>query len=264
MANYAKSGEVMYHCGLTDEMIERAKYVLLPGDPGRVEGLAKNLDVNARFVCMHREYCTWLAHICGKPVAVMSSGMGGPAVSFAVEELARLGVKNFIRVGTTGSLQEKLNLGDIIINNAAVRLEGASKAYAPPEFPAVADLDLTLALRKAAQELGVPHMVGIGVSTDSFWPGQERYDSFMGHVPCHLRGSLKQWQELGCTNYEMEAATLFTLASAFGLRAAALCAVVAKRTDSEAVAPPEIYRRGEKAFQAITKLALTQLLTDNV
>ena len=261
MANYAKPGEVMYHCGLTAEMIEHAEYVLLPGDPGRVEGLAKNLDPDAKFVCMHREYCTWLAHVCGKPVMVMSSGMGGPAVTFAVEELARIGVKNFIRVGTTGSLQEKLNLGDIVISQAAVRLDGASKAYAPAEYPAVADLDLTLALRTAARELNVPHMVGIGVSTDSFWPGQERYDSFMGHVPCHLQGTLKQWQELGCTNYEMEAATLFTLCSAFGLRAAALCAVIAKRTDSEAVAPREVYERAEKRFQTITRLALERLLT---
>ena len=136
MPNYAKDGEVMYHTGLTKEMIKGAKYALVPGDPGRVEGLAKALDPNAAFVASHRDFTTWTAEVNGQPILVMSTGMGGPCVTFAVEELARLGVKTFIRVGTTGSMQEDLNLGDIVINKAAVRMDGASKAYAPIEYPA--------------------------------------------------------------------------------------------------------------------------------
>ena len=118
MPNYAKDGEVMYHTGLTKEMIKGAKYALVPGDPGRVEGLAKALDPNAAFVASHRDFTTWTAEVNGQPILVMSTGMGGPCVTFAVEELARLGVKTFIRVGTTGSMQEDLNLGDIVINKA--------------------------------------------------------------------------------------------------------------------------------------------------
>ena len=102
MPNYAKDGEVMYHTGLTKEMIKGAKYALVPGDPGRVEGLAKALDPNAAFVASHRDFTTWTAEVNGQPILVMSTGMGGPCVTFAVEELARLGVKTFIRVGTTG------------------------------------------------------------------------------------------------------------------------------------------------------------------
>lgn len=260
MYNYAENGEVMYHTGLTREMLEGAEYALVPGDPGRVEGLAKALDPDAKFITSHREFNSWLARVEGKAVLVMSTGMGGPCVTFAVEDLARIGVKNFIRVGTTGSLLEDLYPGEVVISKAAVRLDGASKAYAPIEFPAVADLDLTLALRNAAEDLKIPYKLGVTVSTDSFWPGQERYDSFKGYVPRHLRGSLKEWQELGCSNYEMEAATLFTLCEIFGLRAAAICGVVAQRTDSEKVASKEVYRLAEERFQKVCKKALTEVL----
>lgn len=260
MPNYAKPGEVMYHTGLTLEMIQGAKYALVPGDPGRVEGLAKALDPEAVYVTSHREFTSWLARVKGQPVLVMSTGMGGPCVTFAVEDLARLGVENFIRVGTSGSLREDLDPGDVVINKAAVRMDGASKAYAPLAFPAVADLDITLALREAAEELEVPHKLGITVSTDSFWPGQERYDSFNGYVVRSLRGSLEEWQRLGCSNYEMEAATLFTLAEIFGLRAGAICGIVAKRTVGEEVASADVYKTAERRFQQVTKRALEKLL----
>ena len=189
MKNYAKPGEVMYHVGLSKEMLQGAKYALVPGDPGRVEGLAKAVDPGAVYLASHREFTSWLARVKGEPVLVMSSGMGGPCITFVVEELGRLGVTTFIRVGTTGSLQESLNLGDVVISKAAVRMDGAGRAYAPIEYPAVADLDVTVALR-----------------------------------------------------------------------AGAICGVVAKRTDSEAVAPPEVYRVAEKRFQAVAKRALEKLI----
>ena len=257
--NYAKPGEVMYHTGLTKEQIGGAKYALLPGDPGRVEALAKAMGP-AKYVGNHRDFTSWLTSVNGQPVLVMSTGMGGPCITFAVEELARLGVTNFIRVGTCGSLQEDLNIGDVVINKAAVREDGASKAYAPIEYPAVADLDITLALRQAAQELKVPFKVGITVSTDSFWPGQERYDGFRNYVPRSLQGSLQEWQALNCTNFEMEAATLFVVSNAFGLRSGCICGVMAKRTNSEALASREAYLLGQERFQRVTKRALEILL----
>ena len=260
MKNYAKPGEVMYHVGLSVEMLQGATYALVPGDPGRVEGLAKALDKKAVFLASHREFTSWLARVKGEPVLVMSSGMGGPNITFVVEELGRLGVTTFIRVGTTGSLQEGINLGDVVISKACVRMDGASKAYAPVEYPAVADLDVTVALRDAAKELKVPFGLGIGVTTDSFWPGQERYDSLNGYVLRRLQGSLKEWQVLGCTNFEMEAATLLTLCSVHGFRAGAICGVVAKRTDSESVAPPGIYKKAEQRFQKVAKRALEKLI----
>ncbi len=260
MFHYAKDTEVMYHTGLTKEMLRGASYALLPGDPGRVPGLAKAIDENACPIANHRDYNSWLAYLNGQAVLVMSTGMGGPCVTFAVEELARLGVTTFIRVGTTGSIQEDLNLGDLVINRASVRMDGASKAYAPPEYPAAADLAVTLALEKAATTLRIPHKVGVSISTDSFWPGQERYDSFAGYVRKAYQGMVTDYQAMGCTNFEMENATLFTLASLFGLRAGSVCGVIAKRTDSESIAEREVYQLAEKRFQETVKLALSMLM----
>ena len=260
MVHYAEEKEVMYHTGLSKEMIQGAKLALVPGDPGRVPGLAKALDENAFFLATHRDFTSWLAHVAGIPILVMSTGMGGPCVTFAVEELARLGVETFLRVGTTGAIQDHLPLGDLLINEASVRLDGASKAYAPAEYPACADFKVTMALQKAAQDLKVPYHMGISVSTDSFWPGQERYDSFSGHVRKALQGTMADYRALGCTNYEMENATLFTLCRVMGLHAGSVCGIVAQRTDSEKIASHEIYELAEKRFQQVAKRAIEMLV----
>lgn len=261
MKNYAAEDEILYHIGLSRKMLKGAEYALLPGDPGRVEALASAIGP-AEYLNSHREYTSWLTDIDGKKVLVCSTGMGGPSVAIGMEELARLGIKNFIRVGTTGSIQEKVNLGDVIINNAAVRLEGTSTHYAPVNFPAVASLKLTNALNDAAEALKIPHHVGISVSSDTFWPGQERYDSFTGYVCNALRGTLKEWQALGALNYEMETAALFIVAQAFGLNAASICGVIAKRTQSESIAPPEVYALASERFGAVVKQALSTLLKE--
>ena len=260
MFHYANDMDVMYHTGLTKTMTEGATYAILPGDPARVPVLAMALDENAHPLTANRDYTSWLAHVNEAPVLVMSTGMGGPCVTFAVEELARMGVATFIRVGTTGSIEENLSLGDLVINRASVRMDGASKAYAPAEYPAAADMRVTLALEQAAKLLKIPHKVGVSVSTDSFWPGQERYDSFAGYVRKAYQGSLADYRAMGCTNFEMENATLFTLASLFGLSAGSVCGVVAKRTDSEAIAEREVYKLAEKRFCETVKLALSMLM----
>lgn len=258
MGKLTGKNEILYHIGISASDIEGAEYALLPGDPGRVESLASALGA-AKFIGCHREYTSWLADLEGTPILVCSTGMGGPSVSIGMEELARIGIKNFIRVGTTGSIQENIELGDVVINKAAVRLDGASRHYAPISFPAVASLKLTNALVEAAKAENIPYHVGIAVSTDTFWPGQERYDSFSGYVPKEFQGSRLEWQALGATNYEMEAATLFIVAQAMGLSAASICGVVAKRTASEHVAPPEVYKLASERFSTIVRQALLNL-----
>ena len=242
MGKLAKMDEVLYHTGLTRRALQGAKYAVLPGDPGRVTGLAEGLGVTKE-LALHREYKSALADLQGVPVLVCSTGMGGPSVAICLEELAKLGITHFVRVGTTGSLQEHINLGDLIINKAAVRLEGTSRHYAPLSFPAVADLAITNALVAGAKQEKYAYHVGIGVTSDTFWPGQERYDSFTGYVPRDFQGTLKEWQQLGATNYEMEVAALFVVAQSFGLAAGAVCGVVAKRTTSEKVAPASLYAK---------------------
>lgn len=259
MAYYARPEEILYHTHLSQNMLMGAKIALLPGDPGRVQSLAEAMGPAVELVS-HREYTSYLAQVASQPILVISTGMGGPSTAICLEELARLGIKRVIRVGTTGSIKDSLDLGDVVIIKGAVRLEGTSTHYAPIEFPAVADLDLTQLLVYAAEMEHIPYEVGICVSSDTFWPGQERYDSFTGYVLRRFQGSMKEWQQLGVTNYEMETAAVFVTSQALGLKAACICGVVAKRTESEEIAPPEIYHRAEVRFQKIVKRGLEELL----
>lgn len=155
--HYAAPEEILYHVGFSAQQLQGATVAVLPGDPGRVEPLAKALGSDASFIASHREYTSWLTKVSDTPVLVCSTGMGGPSVAICLEELARMGIKKIIRFGTTGTIQEKVNLGDIIIDKAAVRLDGTSQHYAPLEFPAVASFEVTTALVLAAKNADAPY-----------------------------------------------------------------------------------------------------------
>lgn len=234
-----------HHLQLTKSLIRGARIALLPGDPFRVPLIAKHIE-NSKEVAHQREFNSFLGEVDGEPILVTSTGCGGPSLSVCVEELAQIGVDTFIRVGSTGAIQEFVNVTDIVISNAAVRLDGASRSFAPIEYPAVSNLEVTNALVESATALKIQHHIGITASTDTFYQGQERYDSFTGFVPQHLRGSLKEWQQLNVLNFEMEAATLFTMCCALGLRAGTVCGVVANRTKSEKVTSKEAFIEGEQ------------------
>ena len=113
--------EPMYHIGLDDS--HGARYAILPGDPGRVEKIAQNLE-NPRFLHQNREYTTWIGTLSGEPVLVMSTGMGGPSTAIGVEELYRTGVHTMIRVGTCGGMAKQVVGGDLVIANGAIREPG--------------------------------------------------------------------------------------------------------------------------------------------
>ena len=222
-----------YHIKISQEMLKDAVTAILPGDPGRVEKTAKHIDPEAIFLASNREYTSWLSNTNGNSVLICSTGIGGPSLSIAVEELASLGIKNFIRIGTTGAIQPHIKIPSMIITTGAVRLDGASKHYAPIEYPAVADMELSNALISAAKENNIPYYTGITASSDTFYPGQERYDTYSEYVIKDLQGSLEQWQKLNVLNFEMESSTMFTMANAFGLKAACISAVIVNRTPRE-------------------------------
>lgn len=235
MVKQVKPDEVQYHIGLNKNMIEGAEYVLLPGDPHRVESLAKAFDPNAKELNFSREHHSYLANFHGQKVLVCSTGMGAPSTLIAVEELATIGLKYFLRIGTSGAIQEHINMGDVVISTGGVRLEGASKDYAPIEYPAVPCLEFTCDLIEGAKQADVPFHTGITASTDTFWPAQERYDNFSGYILRRHRGSMDEWRSLNVANFEMEASALFVMCSTFGLHAGCLCGIIAVRTKSEAV-----------------------------
>ncbi|PKG37801.1 uridine phosphorylase [Psychromonas sp. Urea-02u-13] len=222
----------VFHLGLTKAMLDGATVAIVPGDPERVKRIAELMD-NATFLASHREYTSYLAYIDGKAIVVCSTGIGGPSTSIAVEELAQLGVRTFLRIGTTGAIQAHVNPGDVIVTQAAVRLDGASLHFAPMEFPAVADFEATTAMVAACRDLGVEPHIGITASSDTFYPGQERYDTVSGRVTRRFKGSMQEWQDLGVLNYEMESSTLFTMCASQGWRAACVAGVIVNRTQQE-------------------------------
>src|SRR6185437_13861745 len=144
------------------------EYVLVPGDPGRTPMIAKYLD-GAREVAFSREYRTFTGSIDGVPVSTISSGMGGPSVAIAVEELNELGVHTFLRVGTCGAAQPEIKMGDLVIATGSVRSEGTPNSYVPLEFPAIASLEMVQALMDASAAAGAPFHTGVIRSVDSLY-----------------------------------------------------------------------------------------------
>ncbi len=243
----------VYHLSLSDREIAGAQMALLPGDPARVEKIATTEPIkHGRFVTSHREFCTWLGFIRETPIVITSTGIGGSSTAIAVEELAQLGVKIFMRVGTTGAIQPHINIGDVVITTGAVRLDGASTHYAPIEYPAVANYEVVWALVQAARKLKIPYHVGITCSSATFYPGQERSDSFSQYIIKQLQGTKSEWERLGVLNYEMEAATLLTMCSALGLRAGCVCGVVDTPTQ-ELITQESLQRAEQNAIQVAAK-----------
>lgn len=141
-------GERQFHLQITQDDI--GKYVILPGDPGRVPKIAACFD-GAQQVAQNREYNIYTGTLDGERVSAVSTGIGGPSAAIALEELVRCGAHTFIRVGTSGGIDTKVCGGDLILASAAVRGDGTSKEYLPPDYPAVADFEVLSALKKCGR-----------------------------------------------------------------------------------------------------------------
>jgi uridine phosphorylase len=233
----------VFHLDLVRDQLDGATVAVLPGDPGRVPKIAALLDEPAS-LSSNREFASWLGRAGGTPIVVCSTGIGGPSTSIAVEELAQLGVRTFLRVGTTGAIQPDIDIADVIITTGSVRMDGASGHFAPYEYPAVAHYDCVHALVESASELGRRAHLGVTVASDTFYPGQERYDTVSGYVRRSLQGSREEWAALHVLNYEMESATLFTQCATNGWRAGMVAGVLVNRTTQE-IPDPEVHDQVE-------------------
>jgi len=246
--------EKMYHIGLCKEDIKGAKYAILPGDPGRVEQIAKRLN-NAVKIGVNREYTSYLGELEGENILVISTGMGGPSTAICVEELNLIGIKNLIRVGTCGGMQRAILPGDIIIAQAAIRQEGTSKEYVPIEFPAVADLDITNALYESATELGYTNHVGIVQCKDSFY-GQHNPEEMP--ISYELENKWNAWIKAGALASEMETAALYIVSSYLRVKASAVLTVVWNQEREKLGLSQEnnfdVDKEIKVAIKAITKL----------
>ncbi|MDR0885281.1 MAG: uridine phosphorylase [Clostridiales Family XIII bacterium] len=218
----------MYHIGI--DGTHGAKYAILPGDPGRVESIAHHLD-NPHFLARSREYTSYIGSLEGENVIVMSTGMGGPSTAICVEELYQTGVRTFIRIGTCGGMNLDVIPGDLVIANAAIRMEGTSKEYVPIEFPAISNIEVTNALISAAKNVlscnqlskANSHHVGIVQCKDSFY-GQHSPERMP--IGDELMSKWHAWIKAGCLASEMESATLFIVSQILGARAGCVLNVI--------------------------------------
>ena len=204
--------ERLYHIHCAQGEVGR--YVILPGDPGRCPSIAALFD-DAHLVARNREYTTYTGTLLGEKVSVCSTGIGGPSASIAMEELAAIGADTFIRVGTCGGIAMDVLPGDVVVATGAIRYEHTSLEYAPIEFPAVPDFDVTAALKAASESLGYRTHTGVVQCKDSFY-GQHSPEK--SPVYYDLLQKWESWKRLGVKASEMESAALFVVAAALGVR----------------------------------------------
>ena len=190
------------------------RYCILPGDPGRVPAIAALFD-DAKQIAYNREFNVWTGTLLGEKVTACSTGIGGPSASIAMEELHKCGADTFIRTGTCGGIALDVQSGDVVVATGAIRYEHTSREYAPIEFPAVADFQVTNTLVEATKKLGFPLHTGIVQCKDSFY-GQ--HDPAASPVYYELQQKWESWKRLGVLASEMESAALFVVAAALGCR----------------------------------------------
>ncbi|MDT3434440.1 nucleoside phosphorylase [Haloarcula sp. 1CSR25-25] len=183
---------------------------LVPGDPGRVDRIAGLCD-DHEVVAQNREYKLVNATYEGRELTICSTGIGSPSTAIAVEELEAVGVETLIRVGTTGALQEGIEIGDMVVASGAAKDEGTTGRYESDTVPAVPDYDVLSSLVDAAEANDEDVHVGPIATDDAFYAETDEY--------------INDWEAAGLLAVEMEAAALFSLCRRKGLRSGAICTV---------------------------------------
>lgn len=223
MVDYTEGAGIQYHVGLKEGDV--GKYVILPGDPKRCRKIAQYFD-DPVLVADSREFVTYTGTLDGVRVSVTSTGIGGASASIALEELCNCGADTFIRVGTCGGMQTKVCGGDLVIATGAIRMEGTSKEYAPIEYPAIPDLEVTNALVSAAKKGGAPYHTGVVQCKDSFY-GQHQPEKHP--VGYELMEKWNAWLGMGCMASEMESAALFIVGAYRRVKVGSVFLVVANQ-----------------------------------
>jgi len=241
-----------YHIRVNPEDV--GKYVIIVGDRGRVQRIAKHLKDPIK-VGDNREYLTMTGKVKGEKVSVMSTGMGAPAVEIAVNELATTNAKVIIRLGTTGALQKHLKLGDSVIATSTVRRDGTTVQYLPPEFPAVSDFFVTSYLMKAAQGLSHRFYIGTVYSTDSYYGGTFDPQSHQKYTELLVKA--------GVLTVEMELSALFVVGKILGFKTGGILVVREEiGEDGEYIQAGEKFEEGMERAIKIALRAVEMMIED--
>lgn len=253
MVDYTEGSGKEYHTQVGKGDVGR--YVILPGDPKRCAKIAKHFT-DAHLVADSREFVTYTGYLDGVKVSVTSTGIGGPSASIALEELVHCGADTFIRVGTSGGMQEEVLGGDLVIASGAIRMEGTSKEYAPIEYPAVPDIQIVNALMQSAKQLNKRYHVGVVQCKDAFF-GQ--HEPEVKPVSYDLMQKWDAWVKMGCLASEMESAALFIVGSYLRVRVGSVFLVVANQERAKKGLPNEQVHDTESAIEVAVE-AIRQLI----
>ncbi len=217
-------GERQYHIGLGPG--DLAEYILLPGDPERVQRIATRLE-NVEPFRQHREFASITGTYRGERVSVVSTGIGTDNVEIVVAEILAITERpTFIRVGSCGALQPEIAVGDLVISSGSVRLEATTSFFVHEGYPAVADYEAVAALVEAAANLGHRAHVGVTATAPGFYGAQGRP---VPRLPIRYPDLAEEMARQRVLNFEMEASALLVLAGLAGSRAGVVCAVYAHR-----------------------------------
>lgn len=182
-----------------DDTIGLTKAILV-GDPARLDALGELLE-NSQERAYNREFRSISGLYKGTPILGISTGIGAPSAAIAIEELAQIGIKQAIRVGSAGAYQSHIGIGELIIATASVRDDGLTKKYADPALPALPDLDLLLQAKTSAPDA---HF-GLIRSHDGFYMDDN--------------AQVEQvWSDYGILGADMESGALFTLGQIRGIQ----------------------------------------------
>ena len=191
---------------------EIAPNVLVPGDPARAARIANEWLTDAKLVMVQREFHSYTGTYEGVQVSVISTGVGSPGAAIVMQDLGKLGCEYVIRVGTAGSCVKEIEPGDNVIGTAAVRDEGLTQKFVPAIYPAVANLEVTNAICAAAAKQSARFHTGVVHTSDSF------------RSPA-LEKDIETAIYAGVLAFEMEAATILTLAALNGIKAGCIFSI---------------------------------------
>jgi uridine phosphorylase len=238
----ATKGKIQYHLKMGRGDV--GTYILMPGDRARVAIMSSYLE-DAKEVGNNREYLTHTGFHKGIKVTVMSTGMGCPATAIAIEELANIGAKVFIRTGSTGALQRPINIGDLIIANGAVKNEGTSRMYEPNQFPAVPSFRVLSSLVGAAQslkeKLHFNYHVGIVSSDDAFYAETPEF--------------IQRMTALGALGLDMESSAMFVVSRVRGLESGSIMSA-SENFARKSIVPEKVPEALRQGWRNETQVAL--------
>lgn len=184
-----------------------AKTVLMPGDPLRAKYIADNFLENVEQFNEVRNMFGYTGTYKGKEISVMGSGMGIPSIGIYSYELYNFfDVDTIIRIGSCGSLQENVNLYDVIIAQAAsTNSNYVDQFNIPGHFAPIADFELITKAKQVADDIGAVTHVGNILSSDTFYNADKHFND--------------SWKNMGILGIEMESAGLYLNAIHAGKKA---------------------------------------------